>query len=431
MRLLYIFIIFFLFTNVVHSDHLNDKMESLTFNPIGSGARAIGMGGAFIGVADDATAGSWNPGGLIQLTTSEFSVVADFSRWKENNTLIINDPIHFSNRMSEQHINYFSLTAPMDVMGQNLVVSLNYQHLYAFKRDQLLRFTKINHHDAQYHVLQDGKLSAIGLALCFQVYPKLSVGFTLNFWNDWLGTNGWEQTTHEKGPVILSESDYFMMDSSISHKYSFSGVNMNIGVLWDVTDQLTCGFVLKTPFKADLEHTTQLTNVLPTFYQTPPKKYSETLDMPLSCGVGAAYRFSDNWTVSADIYMTDWSEFILTDANGDQFSFITDKKLELSTVKPTCQIRLGAEYLMINKRLESIIPIRAGLFYDPMPSDGSPDNYYGFSMGTGISIGPYVFDIACQYRFATHVGDAKLRAFEFSQDVEETRIYGSFIYHLY
>jgi len=38
-----------------------------SINPVGSGARAIGMGGAFIGVADDATAASWNPGGLIQL----------------------------------------------------------------------------------------------------------------------------------------------------------------------------------------------------------------------------------------------------------------------------------------------------------------------------------------------------------------------------
>ena len=36
-------------------------------NPVGSGARALGMGGAFIAIADDATAASWNPGGLIQL----------------------------------------------------------------------------------------------------------------------------------------------------------------------------------------------------------------------------------------------------------------------------------------------------------------------------------------------------------------------------
>lgn len=31
-----------------------------------AGARAAGMGGAFIGVTDDATAISWNPGNLVK-----------------------------------------------------------------------------------------------------------------------------------------------------------------------------------------------------------------------------------------------------------------------------------------------------------------------------------------------------------------------------
>jgi len=33
------------------------------------------MGGAFIAVADDATAASWNPGGLMQLDEPEGSIV--------------------------------------------------------------------------------------------------------------------------------------------------------------------------------------------------------------------------------------------------------------------------------------------------------------------------------------------------------------------
>ena len=46
--------------------------------PVGSGARAIGQGSAFIAVADDATAASWNPGALIQLERPECSVVYSF-----------------------------------------------------------------------------------------------------------------------------------------------------------------------------------------------------------------------------------------------------------------------------------------------------------------------------------------------------------------
>jgi hypothetical protein len=41
----------------------------------GSGARALGMGGAFLARADDATAASWNPAGLSYLRLPEVSLV--------------------------------------------------------------------------------------------------------------------------------------------------------------------------------------------------------------------------------------------------------------------------------------------------------------------------------------------------------------------
>jgi len=43
-------------------------------------------------------------------------------------------------------------------------------------------------------------------------------------------------------------------------------------------------------------------------------------------------------------------------------------------------IRLGAEYLAINSRESYAVPIRAGLFYDPAPAEGSPDDIYGLSL---------------------------------------------------
>jgi len=43
----------------------------------GVGARALGMGGAFTAIADDATAATWNPAGLAQLTKPEASLVAE------------------------------------------------------------------------------------------------------------------------------------------------------------------------------------------------------------------------------------------------------------------------------------------------------------------------------------------------------------------
>ena len=52
--------------------------------PVGSGARAQGMGGAFIAVADDATAASWNPAGLVQVERPEVSLVGAYVDRKED-----------------------------------------------------------------------------------------------------------------------------------------------------------------------------------------------------------------------------------------------------------------------------------------------------------------------------------------------------------
>ncbi len=57
-------------------DFLEQRVEFPSSpNPVGSGARALGMAGAFIAIADDATAASWNPGGLAELERPEVAVV--------------------------------------------------------------------------------------------------------------------------------------------------------------------------------------------------------------------------------------------------------------------------------------------------------------------------------------------------------------------
>ena len=47
---------------------------SIPFNLANPGARSMGMGGAFVGLADDATAAYTNPAGLTQLVTPEVSI---------------------------------------------------------------------------------------------------------------------------------------------------------------------------------------------------------------------------------------------------------------------------------------------------------------------------------------------------------------------
>src|SRR3989441_4042080 len=62
------------------------------FNFNNPGARALGMGGAFIGVADDATAAVTNPAGLVILQRPELSGEVKFTRFKNNIKAFSNSP---------------------------------------------------------------------------------------------------------------------------------------------------------------------------------------------------------------------------------------------------------------------------------------------------------------------------------------------------
>lgn len=408
-----------------------------SLNPVGSGARALGMGGAFIAVADDATAASWNPGGLIQLETPEISVVGALFHRTEDNAFGTNPEASGEQSVSEDRINYLSAAYPFTLFNHNMIVSLNYQNLYDFTREwdfPLAQQLSENLSTSQnIDFQQEGSLSAIGIAYCIQIAPKFSCGLTMNFWEDGLYENAWEQTTRQHGSGTYVGNP-FTFESTSHDQFSFSGFNFNLGFLWNVNSKVTLGGVLKTPFEADLKHESTFYSSL-NFPEVPAldstistaDDLDEQLDMPMSYGIGIAYRFSDQLTVSADIYRTEWDDFVLTDAEGNKTSPITGQPTGESDIDPTHQVRMGAEYLLINPKY--VIPLRGGIFYDPAPAEGNPDEFFGFSLGSGIVYGRFIFDIAYQYRFGNNVGTSILKNLNFSQDLEEHTVYTSMIVH--
>ncbi len=410
-------------------------------NPVGSGARALGMGGAFIAVADDATAASWNPGGLTQLRKPEISIVgAAFHRIEDN--MFGKHPEADGKQILSvpDRVNYFSAAYPFPWLGQNMTLSLNYQNLYDFNR-QWNFSTKIedektnNIWNTKTDFDQNGSLSAWGIAYAVRTrwLPQVSFGFTVNLWEDGLYKNELEKRQSESGAGVHKETNKpFTFEIRNDDRYSFSGTNFNFGILWDVTGNFTVGMVLKTPFKADLKHAEDAHTVRRnsegeiTSYSDKVGEKDETLEMPMSYGIGMAYRFSDRFTASFDIYRTQWNDFVLRDSDGKETSPVTGKPLGESDIDPTLQIRMGAEYLFMPSKY--IVPVCIGAFYDPAPAEGDPDNIFGFSAGLGFSDGKrFTFDLAYQYRFGNRVGDSILQGWKFSQDLQEHTVYASLI----
>jgi long-subunit fatty acid transport protein len=172
---------------------------SSSLNPVGSGARATGMGGAFIGVADDATAASWNPAGLIQLEKPEISMVySAFSRDQAYDSLAQPGITGYA---SGGGLNYASVAYPFMLCSQgkevcrNMVFSLNYQRLYEVNKKLDLPFKEENLPPGDYYnyyakIRKTGNLYALSPAMAVQVLPSLSIGATLNFWKDYSGGTG-------------------------------------------------------------------------------------------------------------------------------------------------------------------------------------------------------------------------------------------------
>ena len=103
----------FLVSPFVASAQTLERLEiPSSFNPVGSGARALGMGGAFIAVADDATAASWNPGGLIQLETPEVSAVGAYVYRTEDLYFGRNPEASGSENITNTNVNYLSAAYP-------------------------------------------------------------------------------------------------------------------------------------------------------------------------------------------------------------------------------------------------------------------------------------------------------------------------------
>lgn len=426
---------FFLFQGTTSAQEIEFASSP---NPVGSGARALGMGGAFIAVADDATAASWNPGGLIQLELPEVSIVGAWFHRSEDNTFGGHPEGNGTQSISEGNLNYLSAAYPFVLLDRNMIVALTYQHLYDFNRSWQLHLYHQEEDlffDRMVDYTQDGGLTAIGLSYAVQIIPALSAGITLNIWDDDIGYNHWTQNTSYTAPGSLGP--YRIHDTyRNTDSYSFEGYNFNLGFLWRITESLTVGGVFKTPFTADVKHDASVAQKIvllddpsyPPLWEIEQEgSFAEEMDMPASYGLGVSYRFSDALTASFDLYRTEWDDMIYTDYEGIKTSAVSGIEEGDSDIDATVQVRAGVEYLLIKPSY--IVPLRAGLFYDPAPSEGSRDNFYGITLGTGFGWKRYIFDVGYQYRFGSDVGSAIYKTGELSQDVDEHTLYASLIVH--
>jgi len=410
-------------------------------NVVGSGARALGMGGAFIAVADDATAASWNPGGLTQLERPEISLVLSHKWLREDFRSGSHPELSGSHRVSFADVNYLSVVYPIPrtLGGRNFVLSLNYQRKYDFDRDLNLQFNSIaalrggNIVDSMQFVdyKQRGSLAALSPAFGFELSQRVSVGVVMNIYDQsLLSNNGWE--TRQNFRVRTRINGQYLPTSwtqlNVREEFdNFSGTNYTFGMLWRATEHLNIGAVYHSKLSATVDYSRTERAVVSGVGGGFPLRESrrQRYTFPSAVGVGAAYRFpNDRLTLAVDVTRREWSQFIIDDPQFRRLflrrrSGVTGIAARDSKVRPTYTVRTGAEYVFIDdtRAVQNLLPsLRFGLFYDPEPAggrkdfltgvltegDGKPDDYFGVTLGAGVLIRNRVnIDAAYTYRWGT------------------------------
>jgi len=335
--------------------------QNLDWNITGAGARAAGFGGAFIGIADDATAVVWNPAGLSTLECPEVSLV----------NRIINDIYESewereTDKFSQTHFafNFLSAAYPFEFMDIKIVAAMAFQ-----KQLDFYIYNEEEEEDYYYKFESKGGANTLTPGIGVQVTPLISAGLSANLW---FGSCNFEDVYKEDGEE--EEKDEW--------KYSFSGFNMVFGALADFSTlkkplPLKLGLSVKSPFELDVEVEGEDEDRL-------------SVEMPWMIGFGTSYRFGEFLTLALDYEMR---------AYGDSKTKQDDGEYPLSDHEENLnQFRLGAEYLLVTEF--AVIPLRLGFQTVPTLLANYDDNYepkdqvtgFGFSLGSGLIMENYAID---------------------------------------
>jgi long-subunit fatty acid transport protein len=369
----------------------------------GSGARAAGMGDAFVAVSDDGTAASWNPAGLAQLRKPEFSLVYAV----EHNRLHLSGQRSPDDRVAYAAQNLKDATASPDFVGAALPFSvarrpvtlqLGWHRLYRLG-GQLAgdtdAFPTAGGPLSSFSVSDQvtGNIDVISLAGAVKLTSRAAVGASFDFWR-----GGWSERLNlvEQPPPPAPTA--FLAEAS---EQKMRGRSATVGLLltyptWNV------GLVYHAPFWSDFRirqevHSTQGPAVT-------AEAAEARFRLPRSVAGGVARRLGTRWTVAVAVTHDEWSDTLLDGIPGldGAVGFFDGLPPELSTTRDAVSINAGLEHLFLNE--SSVIPLRLGVGWEPQgamdPITRDPVDFLLLAGGAGYNTNRFKLDAAVQYRAA-------------------------------
>jgi long-subunit fatty acid transport protein len=385
----------------------------------GSEARAMGMGGAGIAIAEDGSAVMWNPAGLAQIRRIEMAAT------------VVNEETEISNvwegtastaKSSSTNLGSFHLVFPFPTYRGSLVMALgndqfrNYDSEYVRHDVEGPPGARIDKFDT---INESGKLHGWSFALAIEASPKLYLGGALfiHDGDDHIAVNQITTDLDNANPDTLQLDDLIETDSDIS---GFTG---NFGFLYRPNRHIRFGATVRTTTSLTF-HGSQRISEITRFDDGDAVEFVDEIffeddfDFPVSVGSGLA--ISAGWlTLAGDVRYTDWTQTAL---NGSPFlsSFIGNQFTDKTSYYA------GGEFIVFGSPLR----VRGGYTWDPVPfrlfyeTGGVPievtvDKDREFvSVGAGL-----LFDTVFTLDAAMQVGSFTRTSIPYSEEREYTRFF--------
>ncbi len=383
------------------------------------GARSLGFGGAFVALADDATAAWANPAGLIQITEPEVSVEGRY--WDYATPMITGGRIRgrptgvgldtFEGLRTETadydttDLAFLSAVYPGNRWSvalyrhvlSNLVAETGTQGLFSETEDgRILRFLD------QWN-RSDTSVISYGVAGAFRVTDSLSLGAGLVYYDTSIEVQSdlyfWDDLDDPMGSGTSYRSERFVLGQNLfaeDRDLSFSG-----GFLWRINTHWSLGGRFRLGPEVPMGAQVRVGSALD--LGVPPGTIIEVdfeieAALPDNYSLGIAYRSEDSrLTVGFEWDLVTYSDPLESLGLDDQF------------IDDAHELHLGGEWVFLETR--PLVAIRGGIWHDPDHLTQTNENADDFtrahlqagedqlhySLGAGVAFDRFQLDGAIDY----------------------------------
>jgi long-subunit fatty acid transport protein len=390
---------FLVFPETSEAQFIEDALR-LAVPGLGVGARSLGMGGAYTGLADDYSATFWNPAGLALVKRMEFMGGLSNLSYGNSSTFFGNPS---SNSNSSTSLNNVGFVFPYPTLRGSLSFAFGYNRVNDFttglsfdgfnsyssiiptiynkqydedvafnlKLNDSTGYTPItNNVNQRGTVLEGGGLNNWSFAGALDIAKELSLGLTLN-----ISTGGYtydRRFIEEDTKNIYSTFPWDFSKLTLHNTIDgdISGFGAKLGLLYRYEDIARFGITIRTPSKFTVKENystdgNSLFDNGDSFYYRLGGSDQYDVVTPWVFGGGASVSFY-GFTVSGDADYTDYTQLQFENATADVMAYNTDIK---SYLRPVTGLRIGGEYTIPNINVR----LRGGYGYRPSPYEQDKD----------------------------------------------------------